>query len=297
MRVLDFRSISAFVRAAGGGRVLLVALGVLFALMASVSPASAVCYSSGKPCGINAAFNDRLCCPGTLCGWGGVCQSGCRINGQFYRPGALNPQNPCQKCDPSASMTRWTEIPVCAFPVRFLWEDISATGTPIVLGDDEVSGAVPLGFTFRYFGTDYTDIYVSSNGFLTVLPGQESGCCSGAADPERRRSRRRHRRMVGGPLPARRRLDHVRDPRIGHRIGSSSSSSTPSSTSAAARRHGSSSSSSRGRTAIEVHYRNPASDGGTHSAGIENQSGTTGVQHYFGAAPLPAMTAVGYRTP
>ena len=35
-----------------------------------------------------------------------------------------------------------------------------------------MSAAIPLGFSFNYFGTTYTNVYVSSNGFLTVLPDQ-----------------------------------------------------------------------------------------------------------------------------
>ena len=44
--------------------------------------------------------------------------------------------------------------------------DISGTGTALVLGDDEVSSAVPIGFTFAYYAEPYTDAYVSSNGFM-----------------------------------------------------------------------------------------------------------------------------------
>ncbi len=33
--------------------------------------------------------------------------------------------------------------------------------------DDELSNAVPIGFTFNFFGQDYTDLKVSTNGFLT----------------------------------------------------------------------------------------------------------------------------------
>ncbi len=46
------------------------------------------------------------------------------------------------------------------------FEDISGTGTALTLGDD--SGEfVPLGFTFSFYGVDYTEIAVCSNGYLT----------------------------------------------------------------------------------------------------------------------------------
>lgn len=49
------------------------------------------------------------------------------------------------------------------------WIDISGTGTDIIgsLGDDETIGPLSLGFTFNYFGVDYTEFYINSNGFIT----------------------------------------------------------------------------------------------------------------------------------
>ena len=44
---------------------------------------------------------------------------------------------------------------------------------------------------------------------------------------------------------------------------------------------------SKGTNVIEVHYLAAPSDGGTHSAGIENADGSAGVQYYYGTDPLP----------
>lgn len=63
--------------------------------------------------------------------------------------------------------------------IPFSWTDISGTGTFVPLGDDQVSGAVPIGFTFSFYGIDYTQAYISSNGFITFSSGQSNGCCSG----------------------------------------------------------------------------------------------------------------------
>ncbi len=52
-----------------------------------------------------------------------------------------------------------------------------------VTSDDQMSQALPLGFTFSYYDVDYTQVYISSNGFLTFLPGQSAGCCSGQRMP------------------------------------------------------------------------------------------------------------------
>lgn len=56
-------------------------------------------------------------------------------------------------------------------------------GTPVVLADDEVSGAIPIGFTFNFFCQPKTDLYISSNGFITFVGGSGSGCCSGSTLP------------------------------------------------------------------------------------------------------------------
>jgi hypothetical protein len=88
------------------------ALSLFFLLIAAaVSPASATCLASGKSCGVSTSSNDRLCCPGTICGpWGNVCQPGCRIGGVAYRVGTINPANICQVCRPGTSTTAWSSV-------------------------------------------------------------------------------------------------------------------------------------------------------------------------------------------
>jgi len=44
--------------------------------------------------------------------------------------------------------------------------DIASTGTIVGTGDDVVFNGIPIGFTFNYYGTDYTTVNVSTNGFL-----------------------------------------------------------------------------------------------------------------------------------
>ena len=46
----------------------------------------------------------------------------------------------------------------------FSWADISATGTLLLLGDDELSGPHPIGFCFDFYGIVYEEFSVSSNG-------------------------------------------------------------------------------------------------------------------------------------
>jgi subtilisin-like proprotein convertase family protein len=51
-------------------------------------------------------------------------------------------------------------------PFQFI--DISATGTTVPFGDETKHGPLPLGFAFNYYGFDYTDCWLSSNGWLHV---------------------------------------------------------------------------------------------------------------------------------
>jgi hypothetical protein len=55
----------------------------------------------------------------------------------------------------------------------YVWEDTSYAwivqafgSTWTALTEDSVSGAIPLGFTFNFYGTDYTSIYIASDGYV-----------------------------------------------------------------------------------------------------------------------------------
>jgi hypothetical protein len=61
--------------------------------------------------------------------------------------------------------------------------DISSSGTFLSLADDQVSAAIPLGFSFDFYGNTYTQAYVSSNGFITFNNSSADGCCSGQPLP------------------------------------------------------------------------------------------------------------------
>jgi uncharacterized membrane protein len=47
--------------------------------------------------------------------------------------------------------------------------------------DDQVSGAEPIGFTFNYFGTDYTTVQLTTNGLLAIGSGYGSSAYSNYA--------------------------------------------------------------------------------------------------------------------
>lgn len=60
---------------------------------------------------------------------------------------------------------------------------VAGSGTAVILSDDDFSGTLPIGFTFNFFGVDYTDFYISSNGFITFSNTGDDGCCSGDVLP------------------------------------------------------------------------------------------------------------------
>jgi subtilisin family serine protease len=66
--------------------------------------------------------------------------------------------------------------------VTYDWTDISNSGSSLTFTDDSMSPALDLGFSFNFYDTDYTQIYVSSNGFLT-FENTDDGCCSGQPLP------------------------------------------------------------------------------------------------------------------
>lgn len=51
-----------------------------------------------------------------------------------------------------------TTIPYQAYSIT--------TDIPVTLSDDAVSAALPIGFTFNFFGQDYTQFYIGSNGLI-----------------------------------------------------------------------------------------------------------------------------------
>jgi hypothetical protein len=59
----------------------------------------------------------------------------------------------------------------------------AAGGTTAALFDDSTTGLVPIGFSFRFFTNTYTQVNISSNGFIGFSATLSDGCCSGGALP------------------------------------------------------------------------------------------------------------------
>lgn len=67
----------------------------------------------------------------------------------------------------------------------YAWEEIGATGTQVqgwTSYDDGYAGPIPIGFTFNYYGVDYDELYVGSNGFVSF--GQGFGTIPGGTLPQ-----------------------------------------------------------------------------------------------------------------
>jgi len=60
----------------------------------------------------------------------------------------------------------------------------SVGGTSLGLQDDELSVPIPIGFNFNFMCSNYSQVLVSSNGFLTFdVNSTDNGCCSGQVIP------------------------------------------------------------------------------------------------------------------
>jgi hypothetical protein len=69
-------------------------------------------------------------------------------------------------------------------PVPYDLRDVSATGFNVGLDNsDDATAVVPIGFTFWFYGQPYTEVEISSNGFISFTPTGASGCCSGQSIP------------------------------------------------------------------------------------------------------------------
>ena len=64
---------------------------------------------------------------------------------------------------------------------------ITGIGTPVTVGDDLVSAALPIGFSFSFYTHYYSQFFIGSNGFITfdtaAMINNYQGCCSGQLIP------------------------------------------------------------------------------------------------------------------
>jgi len=171
------------------------------------------------------------------------------------------------------------------------FEDISATGLAITLGDDSTA-QFSIGFPFEFYGTSYTDFWISSNGFLATT-GTSNGCCTGQNLPNPTAPNGviagwwndlnpgaggTHHYQTFGTAPNRYTIVQVTD--VPH---------YPSGNTVTLQYK-----LYETTNVIEVHYQAAPSDGDAHTAGIENQDGTVAAQYYNGTAALATPLAIRY---
>src|SRR3954467_9799759 len=86
----------------------------------------------------------------------------------------------------------WSQcVPSCSVyvnpPAAYTPSVISPVGHNTVSfsnGDDALSAALPIGFSFNFYCQNYTSFIASTNGFITFdLAASNNGCCSGASIP------------------------------------------------------------------------------------------------------------------
>lgn len=68
-----------------------------------------------------------------------------------------------------------TELNPASVSTNYQIVDIRSTGTALSLGDDSVSGNIPLGFDFNLFGKTFNSVWVSNNGVISFTNGQIYG--------------------------------------------------------------------------------------------------------------------------
>lgn len=162
---------------------------------------------------------------------------------------------------------------------------LNGTAVPGFPCDDCLSGAVPIGFPFTFYDGvvigQYENVYVSSNGFLTFTPGQSSGCCSGQLLP----SATSPNNLVAGYW-------EDLNPTLGGSVRYRTVGTEPNRVFivqfSSIQHFGGGNATTfqfklfENTNNIEVHYSSAPSDGGTHSAGIENATGLGGLNYLNG---------------
>jgi hypothetical protein len=68
--------------------------------------------------------------------------------------------------------------------IPFNLRDVSLSGVNVGLDDfDDSAALAPIGFSFPFYGQNYTQVEISTNGFITFTPTGSGHCCSGDPIP------------------------------------------------------------------------------------------------------------------
>lgn len=108
--------------------------------------------------------------------------------GTFTGPGMTgNVFNPSIAGPGTHTISYSVSVPAGA---NYIYSSIPFVAPPAVtnlvsLLDDDITAALPIGFTFDFYGTSYTQFEIASNGFITFTLGTLlNGCCQGQLLPD-----------------------------------------------------------------------------------------------------------------
>lgn len=148
--------------------------------------------------------------------------------------------------------------------------------TSVTLTDDQLSGALPIGFSFVFYGNTYSSFYLSSNGFISFDPAAGAGCCTGQVLPNAAQPNN----LIAFAW-------EDLNPNLGGNISYSTVGSSPNRILVVQytniQHYGSGNPVTsqvllyEGSNYIEIHTTSMPSDGGSHTMGIENAAGTQAV--------------------
>lgn len=164
------------------------------------------------------------------------------------------------------------------------------------LADDDVSGDLDIGFDFDFYGVTHDTVRVSSNGFLVFGGGNDNGCCTGDPVPS-----------VAGPNNIVAAFWEDLNPAAGGTILYATVDDNGQTKFVVEFRDvphfGGGNEVTfqvhliEGTDDIEVHYDDAPTDGGFHTAAIENEDGTDGLTYERSTVFAPADLAVRYVHP
>ena len=116
---------------------------------------------------------------------GDVTLTGSPSGGVFSGPGVSGSTFSPSTAGPGSHTVNYDPLTYSHSTVSF--QSITGGGTTISLADDANSNALPIGFTFNFYGNSYTQVYASSNGFLSFDAGASTSntnsCLGDVASP------------------------------------------------------------------------------------------------------------------
>jgi hypothetical protein len=100
-------------------------------------------------------------------------------------PSVVITASPDSICGGISTQLFATATPLLNYNVEQIpFDPDSGVGTEVLLDEDEVSEALPIGFVFKFYGSYYTTFKISSNGFITFDSISFDGCCAGQKLPD-----------------------------------------------------------------------------------------------------------------